>query len=215
MKSLFLFLVFIVIGAGITIAFLSQTAKTRVTQPKKEAVPLSTKFSLKDAPSQTLRGTVLSLTGEVLWQSRIASEPASIATLSSVQQGEELVTSESGEFTVQFLKTCTIKMSQYTHLNFAQTLPSAIVLQQRKGVVSITNACTTPLSVRALHLLIQINQGESTISVDEEENIITIDVLTGDVTVAYNDDENVSTVLNLKNGETLTFDDTTRTAEIN
>lgn len=214
MKSFLLFSLSLILGTGVAIFILTQTTTRHVSKPKKDMTPLSSKFSLKNAPSLSLRGTISALSGDVFWQSRTATEAATITSLPYLQQGEELITSTSGKVTVHLANNCIIRLQPRTHLNFVQTLPQSMVIELKKGDVTVTKNCSSPFSLKSLHLLTQINQGESTFSLDDEEGIVSVEVHEGNITVAFNDSDNVSNILDVEAGQTLIFDDENHKADI-
>src|SRR5690349_3462927 len=68
----------------------------KIAQPTTHITPTPFSFSTENAPSQTLKATVISSTGDVQWQSRTATESAPLTT-SILQQGEQLSIGENGK----------------------------------------------------------------------------------------------------------------------
>lgn len=170
-------------------------------------------FSLYVAPRDTLRGTIVSLSGDVGWQPRIATEPAKITKPIQIQQGEEIKTLETGQATVVFSKIANLTIYPKTEINFIQTLPSNVLIEQNIGTAEYIKLSDSPLSVRSLDLLIKINQGNIVVSVSENQPYIIIDVKSGSITVGYNDIDYITQMLDVASGNRLIFrTDTKRTS---
>lgn len=181
------------------------------THPAGLLSPLSkARFSLADAPSQSLVGTITATSGTVLWLSRVATTPVGITGLHSVHQGEELQT-ENGEVTVEFPKSIKAQLQKASHISLIQTLPATIVIEQKQGIVSYTNAgAVIPLSVRSLTLLISVLNGKVTVSTDVKKSLVSVQVTSGTVQVAFTDATNASQVTTLSVGKSLIFNSQTK-----
>ncbi len=68
-----------------------------------------------------------------------------------------------------------------------------------------------PLSIRSFHLLVEMIAGDMTVSVDEKQSVVILDVRKGSAVVAFNDVHNESTKVSITSGKRLIFDDATRT----
>lgn len=157
---------------------------------------LYTSFSLQKAPLQSLSGYISTLSGTVLWESRIATEPAVITMPRQIQQGEEIDTKEDGSTTILFNTVGSILIQPNTQLQFIQTLPTSLVVSQNSGTVTYNLTSTSqPFSVKSLSLITQISNGVSSIKVDQSNSRVTITVLSGFVTAAFNDIHNMSNVV--------------------
>jgi hypothetical protein len=162
-------------------------------------------FSLNSAPSESLKGTIVFLSGDVSWQSRIATEASLISKPMQIQQGEEIVTKENGQAVVVFSNIANIVISPKTNVNFIQTLPNNILIGQNSGTVDYKKLGDNPLSVRSQDLLIKINQGEISVSVSEKQPYITVDVKEGSITVGYNDLSFLTKVVDVAANKRLIF----------
>src|SRR3989344_3525327 len=52
--------------------------------------PKTSLFSLENAPSESLKGKIEKMSGDIFWFGRVATEPARISSPIDVQQGENL-----------------------------------------------------------------------------------------------------------------------------
>ncbi|CAN5147360.1 hypothetical protein BH11PAT1_BH11PAT1_5610 [soil metagenome] len=210
MKCLLLFISALIVGFFIMFGL-------QKLSPKKMVKPVVTKskkpFSFLNPPSNSLVGNITILTGEVLWESRVATEPAQITIRQKIQQGETLKTG-SGSATVQFDKTATFVISSESELDIVQTLPESFVFQQQLGTVEYQRSGITPLSVRVMHLLLDQDVGDSLVGMDTEARTVTIFVRTGKLRLAYNDLDLNTQLQDIEAGKKVVFFDDTREIEI-
>lgn len=204
MKTLFLF--FLALFFGLIIAIGLQITKYTIAHKAVHKLP-QTHFSIADPPSASLKGNLLSFTGTVDWQSRIATQPAQLTALRQIQQGETLETKTDGAATAQFPKAGFISLAPSTQIDFAQTLPDTIVFVQDSGEATYTaTKSNTPLSIRSLDLLTRIENGTSTITIAGDDNTITVQVQSGQAIEAYDDTNYVSHVVTISEGQQFIFD---------
>lgn len=184
------------------------------TQPiistDKKDDPQKTSFSIEQAPSDTLRGKISTMSGEVWWESRTATVPARLINLSVIQQGESLIASDDGKLTVEFTPYSTVTISPKSQLDLIQTLPVNFVFNQPKGSVQYQASGTSPVSIRSLNLLVTVNTGLIDINTDEKTGEITLSLKSGTATIAYNSPLYVSKVWNLKPGDIFVYDSNKR-----
>lgn len=213
LKNIFLFIVSLIIGGLVSIAVgqLIAPTKTELLKPFLS----ETIFSLEQAPAKSIVGNIASVSGSVAWQSRTSHSAVPINSLKSLQQGEEIETHGDGEIIVNFAKAVIITISPDTQINFVQTLPDNMVVQQKSGSAEYTKNGDIPISIRSMDLLINLNSGKSTISVDQENSQVVISVETGSATVAYNDTENLTNILTIGKGSEYIFDNETKLGEVN
>jgi hypothetical protein len=167
----------------------------------------TTKFSLENAPTQSLVGNIATISGNVVWLSRTATFATPINSPIKIQQGEEVDTKANGNIIIEFLNHAAISIMPNTQINFIQTLPANIVLEQKKGkAIYKENPTGVPLSVVDSNILIDI-KGIVVIANDSKTPDITVSVEEGSAKVAYVDLENNSNVLNLKSGQKYVFND--------
>lgn len=212
MKQSIIFLLAVIVGTLIMVI-----AATLTTSKKEKNVitPLSKgkSFSVLNPPSESISGKVMSITGDIDWQSRIATIPATVNDLSSVQQGEEIETQEKTNMAILFPLVGSLTISPNTHLSFVQTLPKNFVITESKGSVTYTKLGQYPLSIRTLHMLTSLN-GRGEVAVDPDNETVTITLIEGDGTVAFNDLDVLSNVVTIQGGDILFYDDKTRTTTI-
>jgi len=170
-------------------------------------------FSIINAPSLSVIGSIKEMSGEVKWQSRIATQSSEIKNPITLQQGEEIETGETGSLTVEFPNEAVIRIMPKTQINFVQTLPVNFVTSVVNGGATFTKTANTPVSIRAMHLLIKQNSGDLSIGVDTENSLVNINILKGSVTIAYNDLNLISHVTNIDAGKRITFNDSSRKFE--
>lgn len=208
MKNLLLFIISILIGGIVAVGYYrfivdKKSILSPISQNKESA------FSIANPPKQSITGKIISMTGMVEWESRVATQPAQIVKPVPIQQGENLITKDDGNVSVTFDNIGNIKLLPKTEVDFVQTLPLNFVVNQKSGTAVYTKTGTVPFSIRSLHLLVTIT-GEIKLAIDEEEPTITINVNEGKATIAYNDLQNISHVLTIDQGESFVFDDQNR-----
>jgi hypothetical protein len=212
MKNLIIFLLYFCLGFFLIFSF---KKVNQILNSQQLKTPLAqSSFSLDVAPSESLRGTIVSLSGDVSWQSRAATEPVRITKPMQVQQGEEIRTLETGRATVVFSNIANIIIHPETKLNFIQTLPVNISIEQNSGTAEYMKLKDNPLSVRSLDLLIKINEGNIIVSVSDSQPYIIIDVKSGSVIVGYNDINYITRVLDVESGNRLIFKTDTKRASL-
>jgi hypothetical protein len=169
-------------------------------------------FSIDNAPATSLRGQILTNSGDVKWQSRTATAPATLKIPISIQQGERLVTGDTGHIKVQFDNIVTLTIFPKSDLSFTQTLPANIVISQDQGQAEYSHlGRSTPLSIRSLGLLININTpGDLVVSVSNDGSEVSVRVVAGEARTAYNDSQNISQLVTVSSGQQFTFNDGTR-----
>ena len=176
--------------------------------------PIGTAFSLEQAPINSLRGEIISLTGIPYWESRIATEPAVLREEIAVQQGEKLIASDSGTITVKFASAGSVKLFPKSEIDIIQTLPVNLVFAQKKGKVEYTSLGSSPFSIRSFHLLLTIPKGKVIMNVDDATESITAEVVEGEIIAAFNSPEFVSQTMSASAGQMVYFSDVTRRAEV-
>lgn len=211
MKSALLFIFFLFIGFTITFFLVNKKSSQEIVKPKVTISSEISKFSLERAPSTSLHGEITMLSGDVMWQSRIATEASAITLKQKIQQGESLETGKTGEVSVAF-PNMLFEISTDTKLNVIQALPASIVLEQPTGKIKYQTTSSTPLGIRISPVLIESKKGNFTISIDGDDGTVTLYVENGLVTAAYNDSDNISTLQKITEDEVFTFDPSTRTS---
>ena len=210
-KNIVIFLVFFSIGFGSIFFYTKQTTQKKAEVRK--VLASKSAFSMENAPKNSITGEITSLSGDVTWESRVATEPAVLVSNTKIQQGEILYTGPTGALTVTFPSLGEVRLSPNTEVSIMQALATSFVLSQPTGTVTYTSEETTPISIRSLHMLANIT-GNAVMTVDDLYGVITISVTDGDVTIAYNNTENISQVEIISKEETATFNDETRETTI-
>ncbi len=211
--KIFLFFLAVVIGFLSTIFIYFKINKVNVN---KIVSPLITsELSLFNAPSDSLTGKITGLSGTILWTARDNNQQL-ITKPQNIQQGEEVETGTNSSLKMAFNNIVFISISANSKLSIIQTLPANLVFNQLFGKLEYEKLNSSiPVSVRALDLLININDGESEISVDKNDSTIKISIKTGDVTIAFTDTNNKTIIQNIKSGEDLIFNNNSKTFTTN
>ena len=212
-----LFLIPFLLTAFATVAYFKLTQKiSGISLPVLPTVTFSdlvklSRFSLEKAPSESLVGNITSMTGEVEYQNRMATESAKIVSPVSVQQGESLTTGADGKFILNFKDAVELSADSNSGIGIIQTLPINLVFWQTLGSVEYKKLGTDIVSIRVAHLIVQ-NDGDIQISFTKDSPITTVVAINGTATVAYNDTYNISRIINIPSGKTLKFNEGNRRA---
>lgn len=213
-KNLVLFIISICFGFFLMIGYAFFTKKPQVLPiPNLKTIFKSSNFSLEKAPSEALKGKIISLAGDVLWQSRIATDSSKLDSVIEIQQGESLTTKEKSSASIVFDKNLEINLEEKSAIEFIQTLPANIVLFQKFGTVEYKKIGAIPVSIRVLHLLIE-NKGDILVFLDDQKSIVTVAAISGSAVFSYNDINNVTSVTTLPAGKKLIFNDYSRQAVV-
>ncbi len=210
MKNVSLFIVSLFLGvcAVSVFAFSKNNTANNIISPLS-----ATRFSLSEAPTESLRGSV-TFSGNVSWESRTATQPSQLKKSRSIQQGEMLLAMEGGNALVNFPNLVNINIFPKTEIDFIQTLPDNMVFTEASGSAAFENTGQTPIAVKSLSLLTYVDHGKINITLDNTNDIVTIDVVSGSAKVAFNDLNYVSHVLSLSQGDTYVFDSDKRHGRI-
>ncbi len=167
-------------------------------------------FSVDTPPSESLSGTLATMSGIVLWESRSATNPVVIHAPQKLQQGESLLTA-TGSATIDFPGIVQAVLAKDTQMNIIQTLPASFVLQQTKGSAVFTIASgVTPVSLRAMDLLISTSSATISLTVDAKKAEVGVHVQEGSVHLAYEDTNFVTQLMTLQKGQTFYFNNNTK-----
>jgi len=218
MKKYFLpFFLFFTIGVVASVLYFgefdftkkSENVTSIFTTPSVTPIPT---FSLERAPSESLRGEIVSLSGDIQWQSRIATEAAKIDKPISLQQGEDVSTGTDGKLVFDFNNAVNVSMAKNTDVGIVQTLPENIVFSQTTGNVVYQKTGTFPVSIRCKNLLVNVDEGQVNVVVNDiNPNLITVLVNKGSTTVAYNSRTFVAVKKVIKEGKRFVFNNYTKT----
>lgn len=212
MKYINLFLLFLILGIGLVVGnYIWKHEKSAVTS---KIFPTEKQFSIDPPPSQARVGEIVSMSGEILWQSRVATESARIQKVQKLQQAELLATGKDGSASATFASAVDFQMGEAAEVEFLQTLPLNFVFRQNKGNILYEKTGDTPLSVKSLHLLTAVTKGKISINTDSEKHFIYLEIIEGAAKIAYNDIDYNTKTLELSKGDKLTYDDDKREIDI-
>lgn len=213
MKNILLFLFSLSLGLGLMFVFLMffTSLKNQNPQLKKK---IYENFSIENAPTNSFQGTIATISGTVDWQSRIATQPATITQPQLVQQGENIFTKDDGMTILQFPGNNSLKMHPNSELDIIQTLPQSFVFVQNYGTIDYITSGTIPVSVRSLHLLVALSPGESSVQVDQILPVVTVAINSGSAQIGFNDLQYMSNVLSIPQGNKLIYNDATRKTSV-
>ena len=209
MKNALLVLIFFLLGLAIVLGYRFWNKQVTVFKPT-----VTTKFSLENAPSESLRGNISTLSGTVAWLSRTGAKPVQIKTPRAIQQGESVTTGTNGKAVLLIKNDSMLSLSTDTQISIIQLLPQNFVFEQDKGTIQYQNTVHVPLSVKSYDLLTIITSAIVTISVDSKKKTVSVAVERGSVKEGYEDSQNNSTVSTINAGQTFVFDDTTKTGTV-
>jgi hypothetical protein len=170
-----------------------------------------TPFSLKDAPSESLKAKLEILTNDVLFEDRTATESSKITASAEVEQGERVETDKTGKAKISFPNVLDLDIFENSSISVLQTLPVNLVFSLNKGALKAEKKGQNTVSVRAKHLLINVN-GSVTIVIDDKKPTITIEVTDGSAILAYNNLNYDTQSLTLLKGRKVIFNDSSRKA---
>jgi hypothetical protein len=212
MKSIIIFLLFFIIGVFAVLGYVYWNHQGAILNFSKPTI--TTKFSLANAPTDSLKGDIATMSGTVTWLSRVAKSPVKLKSPRSIQQGEELGAGKNSNVAVVIQNAEAIILSSNSLVNFIQMLPVNLVLEQNSGIVTYQNTGQSAMSVHSLDLITAVNRGSAEISMDQKTNTVTVTVEKGLVTEGYEDSSGNSNVVNVNEGQQFIFDDTALTGTV-
>ncbi len=203
-------------GAALGISFAKNHSVPEgiISIGKKDSNFELTKFSLEEAPSDSIRGQITAMSGEIWRQDRIATEPARLTEPVAIQQGEILIASDDGHLSVSFAAAAAITLFPKTQVEIVQTLPLNLVFNQDKGLAQYQTSGSSPVTVRSLNLIVNVN-GLLNIDTDEESGEIILSLKTGQAAVAYNSPDFISKKWDLDPGDVFKYDSNERQGYFN
>jgi hypothetical protein len=204
MKNILLFLVFLLVGLALLLGYRYLSQPQKIFQNTKP--PLTTKFSLAHAPTQSFQGTIASMSGKVMWLSRTASKPVQLKSPRAIQQGEELSTGSDGQAIIRIQNDASLLLLPNSHVSIIQLLPQNFVFVQDRGTIRYENTIQVPVSIKTLDLLSLLVKGVVTIYVDPHGKTVSANLAQGDLQEGYEDAQNNSTTMTVNEGQTFIFD---------
>jgi hypothetical protein len=211
MKLIFIFISTCILGSIFAFFFLQFSPKSLTLSysvPTPVSIPF--KFYPEIPPKESLVGQVSTVSGEILWKSRTATQSSLLENISEIKQGESLVTKSDSRISVRVKDILALQIFPDSEIAFIQTLPQNIVLHQKTGMVFYNRLGSVPVSVRSLHLLTNIDGSDLLVTVDSDQKIIYLDLYSGTVTLAYNDLNYVTTSRTFSSGVRIIFNDSVR-----
>jgi hypothetical protein len=208
-------LLLVIFGAGFgAVYIISGKQKPEVVSTISPTILIATSqptpaFSLENAPSESLRGQITEMKGNIDWQGRTATEAAKISIPITIQQGENLITEEGSSLSLNFPGACSLNFSEKTEIDIIQTLPADMVFSQASGAAEYSKTGSYPIDIRSSALLTELT-GEATISRNPQKPVVTVFVKSGSAVVAYNDLKYISHEVTINAGQTYTFNYGTR-----
>jgi hypothetical protein len=206
-KNILLVLLAFVLGFGAVVGYQYFRTKQIVTpavQNPLGGAPEPT-FALVP-PSQAVSAVLTVTSGHAQKFSRGDTEYTEASTGAQILLGESVATKENSSATAVVGGIANINMGPTSELVFANLFPADFVLQQKSGKIEYLVA--QPISVRALHVLVTIGSGDTTINILDTD--ISITVKTGSVTFAIVDNDNNTNVYTVTKGQRANIDDATR-----
>lgn len=207
MKNILLILFAFILGFGGVVGYQYFRTKQNapvVVAPAVQPTPEPT-FALVP-PSQAVTGTLTVTSGHAQKLSREDSEYKEASTGAQILLGESVATKENSSATATVSGIVKVSMGPNAELVFANLFPTNMVLQQKSG--NIDYLVTKPISIRALHILVTIDPGETIINIIDTD--LSITVKTGSVKLALVDTDNNTKIWNLKAGQRANIDDVAR-----
>lgn len=199
----------LIVGAYVYFSGIGRTKNASIVSPIGDEPAKKSVFSLEQAPSSTLHGTIASMSGDIRFQGRMATEAAVIMTPVDIQQGEKLVLGDKSSLSLVFQGACTVGLSANTVMEIVQTLPATIVFSQTGGTGTYEKTGEYAISVRTKNTVVE-NNGTIIISFSEEKPVTEFTQKSGTSTVAFNDASFVSHEVTVSAGHIYTFNYDTR-----
>jgi hypothetical protein len=211
MRSPILFLIFFLIGVLASLVY--KTALTRPNQPVTGIIQTITRptFDIANPPPQSINGEIIQMSGDIFWQGRTATKESELKQKIMIKQGEMIRTGENASLSINFPNLTQIKIYPSSQIEVIQSLRENFVANLTTGQAEFTKTGVSPVSIRALHLLVNQNSGKLTITITESK--ISLNITEGAVTLAYNDTFLKSHVLTLNSPNKISFNDKSRLFE--
>ncbi|MCR4326059.1 MAG: hypothetical protein NUV52_00185 [Candidatus Roizmanbacteria bacterium] len=213
-------LLVLAIAAGLGAVYWYQTqtipSKTVTATPSKPpTTPSPTLFTVNDPPTESISGNLDTFLGDVTWEPREATHSSPISSRAVIRQGDYIETGDDGTASITFPIIGTLSMEPNTQVQIVQTLPANAVLLHRTGTAVYERTGETPITVRALSLLVDLEEESIVrITVDEEEGSVLVLAEQGNSVAAYNDADFETVKLMLEEGQELTYDSLLRESDL-
>ena len=159
-------------------------------------------------PAQAKSGILTETRGKVEKLSRDDNDYYAASPGAQILIGESVATKVDSHASVTVEDLVTTVLESNAELVFANLFPENTVLQQKSGTVRYDVSKDRNIAVRALHALISIISGTTTVTVIGTNTKVS--VITGFVKVALVDADNNTHVYGLQTGERAVIDDEVR-----
>ena len=197
----------LVLLIGIALAFAFRYY--HVSQIKPSSFTPQSPLFQPNPPANALNGQITTLDGAAFRLARFAGDTAPAKIDDTIFQGESLITANKSAAEVTFPS---IDFSPISQVNFISTTADSFLLNQTGGTVDYTLSGTKPVSIKVLHLLIELKTGIARVKINSFA--ITIDILSGSATLGYNSLDNVTQIHQLSESQRTVYNDTTRSVKI-
>ena len=202
MKTARICLFFFIFGFITLLGF--RYAQVRYRHP---FTPQLSTFSL-NPPARAVTGTLTITKGNAEKLSRTGSVYEEASTGARILIGESVATKENSAATVSVNGIVTASLESKAELVLANLFAENMLLLQKTGKISYDVTSGKQLSIRALHALISITSGSTTINIIDTD--MSVSVKTGSANIALVDTDNNTRTWNLKEGQRANIDDTAR-----
>lgn len=157
-------------------------------------------------PAQALTGRLSAIYGKVEVLTRENDEFTESPQGATLSQGESVATKKNSGAMLTLVNALTLEMEENAEINLINLITETLTIWQKSG--TITYQPSSPISVRALHSLLVINPGSTTVTIDEK--IIAVHVVQGSVKLALVDADNTTNVWTAEKGQRIIIDDEDR-----
>lgn len=212
MKDVKLFTICLLIGFGMTVGYLILKTISSQSKPVLKKQTMAPAYLIESPPSDSLKGSIISRSGILFWESRIATAPSELKTNVQIEQGEEIITQDKSDAAINFDNFGSLFLSENSDISFIQTLPIDFVVEQKKGKIEYSVNDKTPLSIRIRNVLVTKTSGKIRITITEDDPVILISTLLGTAKIGFNDLDNISQFFTLREGQIYEYNSDHHTA---
>lgn len=211
MKNTVIAIVCFLCGVGAVLGYRYMHAK-RVPPPSvtiQQPTPTPQPTFALEPPSEAVSGILTITHGKAQKWSRNDDGYKEASSGAQILTGESVVTEDQSTAVATISGIANITFAQNAELGFANLYPMDMVVQQKSGKIIYDVTDTGhPFAVRALHMLVSINSGQTTINIVDTDTSVT--VTTGSAKLALVDTDNNTHVWELSAGHRANIDDTAR-----
>jgi hypothetical protein len=166
-----------------------------------------------EPPAQALSGILTVTKGHAEVFARSSDAYAEASTGAKILLGESVATKENSQAVIEITNFVTATMEEKAEVVFANLFANNMVLQQKNGKVLYKLADgVNPIAIRALHALVSLRSGETTINIIDTD--LSVTVKSGSIKLALVDTDNNTKIWELKEDQRANIDDDSRTVRI-